>query len=304
MATVKHNDFIDGHLSGTRRQIDVSIRWSSGVDQYLTIVQAKDYGDPADIGVVDEFLSVVRDVKATGGILIGRSGFTRNAYTYARNTGVSLLNLHDAESANWSLHLTVPIVWIELTPTVSVKYQARFEAGDGVPAREPLSSPLTSDGGKTRINPISTFEKHWNGPTAQRMPGVVHSLVSTAPLQAFVRDVNGDIQLRPVREFSLDYTVEQKTWLGQFQPSQCRGLIDYLDKKAFTASYLPLSEIPAQRDDQWREVVDPTQVAIDIRGTVVTTTRIVLVEGGRMEEMDFQYLGPDPQPPPTEASSS
>jgi hypothetical protein len=116
LAEVKLNDFIDGHLSGTKRQIDVSIRWSSGADNYLTLVQAKDTGRPADIKVVDEFLSVIRDVKATGGILICRSGFTRTAYTYARKCGISLLNLHDAQSTNWSLRLTVPIIWVELTP--------------------------------------------------------------------------------------------------------------------------------------------------------------------------------------------
>jgi len=79
-------------------------------------VQAKDHGRRADIKVVDEFLSVIKDVKATGGVLICRSGFTQSAHTYARNCGVSLLNLPDANSTNWSLQLTVPFVWNELTP--------------------------------------------------------------------------------------------------------------------------------------------------------------------------------------------
>src|SRR5215469_1369836 len=82
-AEVKRNDFIEGRLTETKRQIDVPIRWSDGVNSYLTIVQAKDHGRRADIKVVDEFLSVIRDVKATGGILICRSGFTRTAHTYA-----------------------------------------------------------------------------------------------------------------------------------------------------------------------------------------------------------------------------
>lgn len=86
----------------TKRQIDVSIRWTFGVDKYLTIVQAKDHGRRADIKVVDEFLSVIRDVKATGGILICRSGFTKNAHTYARNCGVSLVNVHDTGIDNSS----------------------------------------------------------------------------------------------------------------------------------------------------------------------------------------------------------
>ena len=94
LVEVKRNDFIYGHLSGAKRQIDVSIRWLSGDDSYLTIVQAKDHNRAASIKIVDEFLSVIKDVRAIGGILICRSGFTRKAYNYARKCGVGLLNLH------------------------------------------------------------------------------------------------------------------------------------------------------------------------------------------------------------------
>src|ERR1700728_1833478 len=83
LTEVKQNDFIYGHLTETNRQIDVSIRWSSGNDTYLTIVQAKDHSRPADIGVVDEFLSVIKDVKETGGFLICGSVFTSTPPPYA-----------------------------------------------------------------------------------------------------------------------------------------------------------------------------------------------------------------------------
>jgi len=168
LAEVKRNDFIYGHLTETKRQIDVSIRWTAGEDKYLTIVQAKDHARPADIKVVDEFLSVIKDVQATGGILICRSGFTKKAHTYARNSGVSLLNLHDAQSTNWSLQLTIPVIWIELTPRIHIRQEVYLEAGDSVPTNDPLGMPLTTDDGTTRIDPVSTFEKYWNGPTARR----------------------------------------------------------------------------------------------------------------------------------------
>jgi hypothetical protein len=294
MATVKRNDFIYGRLTETKRQIDVSIRWNSGDDEYLTIVQAKDHGRRANIKVVDEFLSVIKDVGATGGILICRSGFTGRAHTYARNCGVSLLNLHDAQSTNWSLQLTIPIIWIELTPNVQIGHQVELKVGDSLPTTDPLGAPLTNDGGKTRINPVSTFEKYWNGPAAARELGVEHRVpVQAEAVQAMVRTANGTTELRPVHEFNIIYTTMQKAWLGRFQPAQCRGLIDYLDEQAFTASYLPLSEIPVQRDDQWQEIDDPAKVVVSIRGTVVTTARILVVEGGQMKDLNIQYLGPE-----------
>jgi len=142
-AKVEWNDHIRGHLTETDRQIDVSIRWSDQGSDYLTIVQAKDTGTPADIGVVDEFVSVIRDVQANRGILVCRSGFSSAAHTYARNCGISLINLHDAQSINWSRELTIPILWTELTPNISLDVVAHFEAGDTIPTGDPLGMPLT-----------------------------------------------------------------------------------------------------------------------------------------------------------------
>lgn len=290
-ADVRRDDFIYGHLTETRRQIDVSIRWSDGANSYLTIVQAKDRGRRADIKVVDEFLSVIKDVKATGGILICRSGFTQSAHTYARNAGVSLLNLHDAKSTNWSLQLTVPILWIELTPKLAIRYRASFEAGDIFPTEDPLGPPMTTDG-VTRMNPMSTFQKYWNGPDAKRDVGVAHTLAPDRPVHACVRTAVGTKCLRPVDDYAMVYTVERQSWLGRFQPADCRGLIDYLDEQAFTASYLPLSEIPVQRDEHWEKIDNPGQVVVNTRGTVVTTARILLVQEPKMEKLNISYLVP------------
>lgn len=290
-AEVKRNDLIDGYLSETKREIDVSIRWSDGTNSFLTIVQAKDYSRRADIKVVDDFLSVIKDVKATGGILICRSGFTRSAHTYARNAGISLLNLHDAKSTNWSQQLTVPILWIELTPKVNVRYQVTFEDGDTIPTDDPLGPPLTTDG-TTRINPLGTFKTYWNGPDAKRDVGIAHTLTSDKPVQAFVRAADGMRKLRPLIDYAIVYTVERQSWLGRFQPADCRGLIDYLDGQAFTASYLPLSEIPVKRDEHWEKIDNPAQVVVTTRGTVITTAKIFVIEEAKVTKLDLNYIGP------------
>jgi hypothetical protein len=75
------------------------------------------------------------------------------------------------------------------------------------------------------------------------------------------------------------YEVARRAWLGQFTPNQCRGLVDYLDDNAFTASHLPIGEILTERNDQWVEIDDPDGVAVRIRGTVVTTIGYQLTPG-------------------------
>src|SRR5437870_10740382 len=89
-AQVTWNDHLLGQHSMRRRQIDVSIRAQVSGQPILSIVQAKDTSEAVDIGVVDAFASVVRDVRATKGILICRSGFDRTVYTYARSAGIEL----------------------------------------------------------------------------------------------------------------------------------------------------------------------------------------------------------------------
>jgi hypothetical protein len=88
-ATVTWDDHLPGRISETSRQIDVSIWWSDGDGEHLTIVQAKDWGTPADVNAVGAFAAVVEDVEATRGIMVCRSGFTQTAKTYARNKASS-----------------------------------------------------------------------------------------------------------------------------------------------------------------------------------------------------------------------
>ncbi len=45
-----------GHESETDRQIDVSIRWSDCDQEYVTIVQTKDWSSPADLPAIADSL--------------------------------------------------------------------------------------------------------------------------------------------------------------------------------------------------------------------------------------------------------
>src|ERR1700730_17917213 len=93
-AVVTHDDSIVGLNSGAKRQIDVSIRADLGGHGILIIVQAKDLSRPADVTVVDEFKSVIDDVRASKGVLICRGGFTAKAREYANRLNIDLCTVH------------------------------------------------------------------------------------------------------------------------------------------------------------------------------------------------------------------
>jgi hypothetical protein len=280
-AMIIWDDHLPGQISEIDRQIDVSIRWPDGDEQYLTIVQAKDWGDPADLPAVGEFASVVEDVGATRGVMVCRSGFTHGAKTYARNKGIGLYNLHDAESQNWRLELTIPLLWVDLHPSGQFSCSVHLVKGESLPLDNGFPVLFTHPGGP-RINPVTVFERLWNARAIPDTSSKQHEIQS-APLSVPVQDTNGETVWRSAN-LQMVYEVDRKAWLGQFTPDECRGLVDYLDDNAFIASHLPVGQIPVERDERWVEIDDPDEVALNTRGTVVTTIGFEIVPGSSILE--------------------
>jgi hypothetical protein len=275
-AKITWDDHLPGCISETQRQIDVSIQWSAADRQYLTIVQTKDWGAPADLPAVGEFASVVEDVGATRGVMVCRSGFTKKAKTYARNKGIGLYNLHDAESQNWRLELTIPLLWVDLHPSAQFSCPVYLVKGESLPLDNGIPLLFTHPGGP-RIDPFSLFEQLWNARAIPDTPGQPHT-VQSPPLSTPVEDTNGQMVWRSA-PFQMVYEVHRRAWLGQFTPDECRGLVDYLDDNAFIASHLPVGQIPVERDEHWVEIDDPDDVALNTRGALVTTIGFEIVPG-------------------------
>jgi len=108
-AIIKHDDHIFDRTAEIKRQIDVSIKYQFAGSNHLIIVQVKDYKTRASIGVVEEFIQVIRDVNANKGILICSSGFTRSAINKAKSYGIECLTVHSALKKNWETLVKIPV---------------------------------------------------------------------------------------------------------------------------------------------------------------------------------------------------
>src|SRR4051794_27747933 len=73
-ASVKWNETIQGQISSQPRQIDVSVRWRDGDEERLLVIDLKDWNRPADIGDLEKFAGLARDVHASRGALICNKG--------------------------------------------------------------------------------------------------------------------------------------------------------------------------------------------------------------------------------------
>jgi len=84
--------------------------------QIIYIVQCKDRGKrPANIVILGEFSSVIKDVGATKGFLVCTSGFAKTNYRYARTLGIELLTVEDIKSDRWHTDIQVPLIYIKKT---------------------------------------------------------------------------------------------------------------------------------------------------------------------------------------------
>src|SRR5229473_1113319 len=69
-ATVALNDHIMGLDSGTKRQIDISIRQQVTQFSILVVIDCKDYAEPIDAVDMGAFVTLTTDVRANKGVMV------------------------------------------------------------------------------------------------------------------------------------------------------------------------------------------------------------------------------------------
>ncbi|GEM_PF-1096198 len=120
-AVVTYNDKILGK-SGETRQIDVSIRKTVGPHALLIVVDCKDYKThKVDIQDVEAFNTMKNDVLANLGVIVSNAGFTDGAKAQARECGISLCSLFDAEHKDWGVEVRMPFVFDFRKPSFSAQ---------------------------------------------------------------------------------------------------------------------------------------------------------------------------------------
>jgi hypothetical protein len=76
----------------------------------LIVIDCKDYSKPVDVKGVEEFLGLVEDVGANKGALVASGGFTKTAKTRAKDAGIDLYKLVDAQDDDWRSYVAMPFV--------------------------------------------------------------------------------------------------------------------------------------------------------------------------------------------------
>lgn len=154
-ATVLHNQRVKGR-SGRMRQIDIMISQKVGLYPVTIVIECKRHRRPVGIDKVEAFVTKLRDVGASQGVMISNTGFDAGAKAIAKDNLVTLLLYREAESVDW--HSVVgDEAWLSLVVTHADNISIAFLDGDqNIISRVSSDNNFYDDQGNVVLN-IAAF---------------------------------------------------------------------------------------------------------------------------------------------------
>ena len=109
--------------SGVRHQIDVLTSHSDGVHVYRTAIECKYWNRKVDKAVVAKHASVVEDTSVDKGVVVSKSGFTRDAANLARQQNIGLIELRKPLDSDWKGYIKELVIELHVLDTRTYDYQ-------------------------------------------------------------------------------------------------------------------------------------------------------------------------------------
>ena len=88
--------------SGNTHQIDVLTMQSNGVNQIRTAIECKYLKKKINKDTVMKVLSIIQDAQIEKGVIVSKSGFTKDAVDFAREYNIGLAELREADEKDFS----------------------------------------------------------------------------------------------------------------------------------------------------------------------------------------------------------
>jgi len=269
-AVVAHNNNIRGHDSGIDRQIDVSVSFREAGCDFLVIVQAKTNSRPLDVNVIGEFATVIKDVRASKGVLICNAGFTKAAQTLAQSLGIELTSAHDAESKDWSTTLRVPVIWVRLQPYVQFSALMELEIGDSVSTKIG-EWKFRSKSQVEEFSVLEIFTKRWN---ANELPKEVNK-EHTVDLGSDEFEFLAGDAWRHASDLKLSYIVNRQLLRNELETTEFTGLRNHLTGKLEIAD-LKITVPPRLPENGWSELTEDDASLVSEENVIVTVEDPIL----------------------------
>jgi hypothetical protein len=275
LANVKHNDFILGVESNIPRQIDISIRNKIANHELLIIIQAKKLKKRADINVLGEFDSVIRDVRASKGVLVCNAGFTKSAKEYAAKKKIDLCTAHDASMKEWRGEIQIPV--IKKSRKVSIKIKHQYIPNQRITIDSvPLPFPEIA---------IKEFLKKWERDELDKNQGSHYIELD----RDMIKPENSLYALKT----GIEYDVMNRYHFKFFKPTDYIGIKDYVTQN-FTPTFIEFKEnIPFQNDGTWQYIPSLNEISIETSHLQIEVVDIDILRR-KMIRVNWDSMPPAP----------
>lgn len=249
-ARVTHNEEVVGTISGTLRQIDVSVRKKIGQFDLFIAIQCKDTKRPVDIRGIEESIGLFQDVGAHKGAIVSASGFSESAKKRGAKSGLELYTLVDAESHDWRVTVSIPV----LCDFGGIKsYQFTFTSSSGplvIPPIDPSKIVLFDEHKQELGTTMELLIKQWHDLEPPIGPGEIKGIElveGTTYLQ------HNDTYYEVIVKANI--IVEQKLYFGALPLEKVQGLYDELDEVVITALPFETAELDVVEVEQtWQRI--------------------------------------------------
>ncbi len=248
-AEVVLDDSIPGHDSKQPRQIDISIRQHLGPYPTLIIVQCRHYKNKIDLNDVEQFVSVIKDIRANAGVIISNAGFTEGAISLARDQGISLCSIFDAENKDWSVLIQFPVICDFRFPIIRERVKGRMPKAIAEQLQADINSvEFVKSNGET-IGARGLFSQDWNAGRVKFEAGEhVHT-----PSESNLSVRSADGKLWPV-EVTFYVEVQSRFFFGHVGIEKGDGVVNVLEH-SFTTKDMILKAIHvADVEKSWKQI--------------------------------------------------
>ena len=255
-----------GKDSGVEREIDIVVRQHTGQYELFVAIDCKDYKRRVDVKAVEAFLGLVADVGAHKGAMVASKGFTGAAKTRARNAGIDLYSLIDAQEHEWQSYVTIPMV-VEDTSidhyslTFSTTKQFRLRPQD---FRELVL--YRADGSEIGVV-RELVARAWEDEAIPQTPGE-HRGVPLSPDATHVM-TGGVLYSLDVRA---NVHVSRTLYFGHLPLSEVQGFSDELDGGLITKSFTTAALVYADMHKEWQVIASLRDLAITPLLTLCVST--------------------------------
>lgn len=257
-AQVIHNDKVQGKSSQTKRQIDISVRQNIGQYSLFIAIDCKDYKDPVDVKGIEEFIGLIKDVRANKGVMVSSSGFTQAAKNTAADTGIDLYRLVDTADHDWKAYVTMPVLCdIRKLRRYRVEYSSSIRGPCIIPTTDPQALILYRENGSTIDTVFNLLIDKWNKCILPKEPGIYEN-IKLIDTPTCVKSGENLYHL----EVFVNIEVEKNLYFGHLPVPKIRGFEDQktggIVSKGFTTGTLDVREV----EEKWQKIKSEGDIAV------------------------------------------